>query len=194
MQIDSNPLVVPILHCLQRQQQALSEHDLITALKPQLDELVAPSTEPQLALFRTHFLVMNALYQLQRDLFDDGLVLSISPLQIQLQPAQGTGQTLPEDSGSAALAEYYLDWSNLRDTDAGDVERLLGEFWQRYLAHDQHHEALSVLGLSAGADWSQIQASYRRLSSRLHPDRGGDSQAFIRVREAYEILRRVLAP
>lgn len=197
MQIDNNPLIVPILRFLQARSDAVSEHELITQLKPELDNLQGLANDAQLALFQVHFLVMNALYRLQGELIEEGLNLEISPLQIRLHTSAQTapaGQALPTDATDGVLAAYYLDFANLRDTDAAAVDGLLNQFWQRYLAQDQHHAALSVLGLSVGVEWGQIQSSYRKLSASLHPDRGGDSGEFIRVREAYEILRQVYGP
>lgn len=197
MHIEDNPLVIPILHFLQEQQQAVSEHQLITHLRARLDSIEGLSDRDQLALFQVHFLVMNALYTLQSDLLAEGMLLEISPLSIVLRPLP---TDLPDDpsgmpaadSAAPELAAFYLDLSNLNETDAADVEQLLQQFWRQYIAHNDSAGALAALDLPAGADWPQIRARYRQLSARLHPDRGGDSRQFIRVREAYEVLRRVV--
>mgnify|MGYP002049081262 CR=1 FL=1 len=47
-------------------------------------------------------------------------------------------------------------------------------------------EALSILKLERGASQDEIKKAYRKLSLEHHPDKGGDSAAFIRVHEAYE--------
>lgn len=192
MQLDDNPLIIPILEFLRRQRQAVSEHTLITHLRPVLDQLPGLAAAEQLALFQTHFLVMNALYQLQRDLLEAGFYLRVSPLEIAIETDCQSGERGLREGSDRALADYYLDLANLRDTDEGDVEQLLSQFWQTFLARDRVGEALAVLELSSGALWPEVQRQYRRLSGRLHPDKGGDSEQFMRVREAYEILRRVL--
>lgn len=47
------------------------------------------------------------------------------------------------------------------------------------------------LGLSSSASASEVKAAYRRMAAQHHPDRGGDPQAFLRTKTAYEeILRR----
>lgn len=46
----------------------------------------------------------------------------------------------------------------------------------------------SVLGLSFGASKEEIKAAYRRLVKIHHPDRGGDSNTFMRIQSAYEAL------
>ena len=49
-------------------------------------------------------------------------------------------------------------------------------------------EACEVLGVTATATETEIKQAYRRLVLIAHPDRGGSSEAFIQVNEAYEIL------
>jgi DnaJ-class molecular chaperone len=45
-----------------------------------------------------------------------------------------------------------------------------------------------ILELSPTADLDEIKAAYRRLSTQVHPDRGGSGALFRLVREAYETL------
>jgi hypothetical protein len=45
-----------------------------------------------------------------------------------------------------------------------------------------------VLGLAPSADESQIQAMYRHLAKKYHPDAGGDAERFKEVQWAYEQL------
>jgi hypothetical protein len=45
---------------------------------------------------------------------------------------------------------------------------------------------LQALGLTRECDLDDIQAAYRKLSMTLHPDRGGDAEAFIRMQGNYE--------
>lgn len=47
-----------------------------------------------------------------------------------------------------------------------------------------------ALGLGFGATAEQIRAAYRCKARDAHPDRQGDPEAFRRLREAYEALRR----
>ena len=190
MLIAHNPLVIPILELLHSQPGAVTEHQLISELKPQLQQVPGFEGSSQLALFRTHFLVMNALYQLQRDLLPEGMYLSISPLEIVILPCGEDGGRELRDSGARALGDYYLDLANLHDADDQTVAGLLDSFWQKYLAADGQLDALATLELPADADWRQIQTRYRQLAAQLHPDRGGDAGRFMRAREAFEILRR----
>jgi hypothetical protein len=50
-------------------------------------------------------------------------------------------------------------------------------------------EAYEALGLEPGADREAIREAYRERVKETHPDLGGDPEAFIRVRAAYERLR-----
>lgn len=185
----NNPLIIPILDILRETEDVLSEHELITRLKQQLESLPVSSQTAQLALFQTHFLVMNALFQLQQRLWEDDVCLSISPLAIFLKPGiQGDGGELVEQGVDEQLRSYYLDMNNLRDTSADEVDALLSGFWQHYLAHDKQLDAFEVLGLGVDSNWPQVQGRYRSLAAQHHPDRNGCPEQFMRVREAYEIL------
>lgn len=53
-------------------------------------------------------------------------------------------------------------------------------------------EAYETLGLEPGADREAVREAYRERAKEAHPDLGGDPEAFIRVREAYERLRERL--
>lgn len=186
-----NPLTAGILKLLQDAPEGLSEFEIISGLKGQrlyIEDL----DDPSMTLFTGHFLVMNALYSLQRDLLSEQLYLSISALQNRLVPvggqAQGSG-LLQTATADAALSAYYLDWNNLDTMSAAGVEKLLDSFWARFVAGDQEVDALRALGLDVGADWSDIQLGYRRQAAAHHPDKGGDAQVFVRIREAYETLK-----
>ena len=49
-------------------------------------------------------------------------------------------------------------------------------------------EPYTILGLDSGATDRQIKKAYRTLSLKLHPDRGGDPKAFVRLTKAYQAL------
>ena len=50
-------------------------------------------------------------------------------------------------------------------------------------------DALRTLGLSKGATPEQIKKAYKRLAREHHPDKGGDSNEFIKIHDAYESLQ-----
>ena len=186
----NNPLKAPILSILKEVSGELSEHDLIRRLEAGEAPFPEEGEGGDLALFQKHFMVMNALYQLQDSLFEDGFYLAISPLSIRLESAGDGESTLPADGPDAKLREYYLDWSQLAETTASDVDHLLASFWEHYLAIDKRADALTALGLEGDEEWADVQQAYRRLAARHHPDRGGDQAKFIAIREAYEVLSR----
>ena len=50
-------------------------------------------------------------------------------------------------------------------------------------------DALRTLGLRKGATPEEIKKAYKRLAREHHPDKGGDSDAFIKIHDAYESLQ-----
>lgn len=185
-----NPLLTPIREIIKAQPSGISEYDLMVKLQKN-EAMIFDDIEPDLVLFRKHFLIMNALYQIQTLFFNEDRYLSISPLAIRLEPLQNSGLSgLPAHSTESKIRDYYLDWDNFRKTAGADVDKLLTGFWQRYIAIDKRVEALQTLGLPVDAVLPVVKQTYRRLASEFHPDKGGNTERFREIREAYEILLR----
>ena len=53
---------------------------------------------------------------------------------------------------------------------------------------DDPLDPYAVLGLQREADAADVKAAWRHAARQHHPDRGGDPQAFTRVRNAWELL------
>lgn len=214
----SNPLCLSISQLLEKSQEGLGLYDVLKQLEAggfDLQQMVqgenGTSLSSELLLFRKNFILMNALYEIQRDLQGSGYGLYITPLKILLyrrhkddtrdtsESANNGLSALAIDEAARsdlALSEYYLDWKHYADTDQAAVEQLLQGFWQRYrhyhnepVNHDKRSYALAVLGLKSSASWDDIQYAYRQKVACCHPDRGGRHQHFIEVREAYQYLK-----
>lgn len=184
-------LAEQVLQLLQAAPGGLAEYALIQQLKAghsgHLPNL--PLTD-KLVLFRTHFLLFNALYRLRDTLWQQQAhLLQISPLCIQLLPYQPGISALSEHD---ALRDYYLNLNNLRDTDERDVERLLASFWTRMQGGEEKQAALELFELDdeKPLDMTRIKHRYRQLVSQHHPDRGGSTERLQSINKAMEILER----
>lgn len=190
MMAEPSFLLMPILRVLKKCESSMSEHELITQLKPYLNTLVDQSLPASLALFQSHFLVMNALYQLQQEMVEENLYLHISALEICLSPMDSAAiDSAININTDDSLRDYYLDFNHFKTTSHEDVEQLINGFWKRYLTEDKKSEAYNVLGLAVNASKDEVQKAYRRLAGNHHPDKGGDSERFMAIREAYDVLR-----
>ena len=191
--IHHNPLKPAILQVLRSAQSKLAIHELLAELKrtsrlPQLHD------NEQLALFRLNWMMMNALYQLQLDFIDDDLLLVVSTLDIHLESAPKLLKSAQQQALSQqALRNYYLDWQNFSETTLEEVQAILDGVWQDYISTDQQALAYQTLGLEASADKRSIRITYRKLAHQNHPDKGGDPDKFMAIREAYEILKKAKA-
>jgi len=185
-----NPLIADILSLLQKHSEGISEYLIIQSLDKHTG-FREISDDYQLAIFQKHFMVMNALHQLQKNLMqDEQLFLDISPLKIQLITSDDPSNNKQLiESDNARLSEYYLDWSNFKNTDKQAVEKLLESFWKLYSNADNRLAALAVLELKEDACGETINQRYRELAAIHHPDKGGDQSTFIRIRQAYETLK-----
>lgn len=170
----------------------LGEYELIQQLKARHCTHIPnlPLTD-KLVLFRTHFLLFNALYRLREQLWaTQSGYLQISALNIQLLPYQPGNAELSEHD---PLRDYYLDMSQLRDTDEEDVVKLLRSFWSRMQGGEEQQAALELFELADSPETltpASIKQRYRQLVSLHHPDRGGSTERLQSINKAMEILER----
>lgn len=186
----SHDLMGQLLQLLQEAPEGISEFQLIQQLKARHSTHVPnlPLTD-KLVLFRTHFLVFNALYRLRDRLWEENTAhLEIGPLQIRLSPYMSGVQALGEQD---ALRTYYLDEKHLKETSERDVEKLLESFWTRMQGNEEKAAALALFELEDGpVDYALIKLRYRQLVSQHHPDRGGSTTRLQSINKAMEILER----
>ncbi|NVK43352.1 MAG: hypothetical protein HWE39_19085 [Oceanospirillaceae bacterium] len=126
-----NPLLPEVLRYLRAHaDESMTEYDLMQGLQRRhlFDDIDGNGL---LALFRKHFLIMNALYDLQEVLWEEEhRVLDISPLHIELHADRTAGGDAGPD-WYPELSEYYLDWRWFETTTEADVQDLMAGFWQR---------------------------------------------------------------
>jgi hypothetical protein len=183
----TNPLIIPILGYLRAQSSSCSLIDLVNLCEQNLLSLIGKGVDRQVVTFQKNFFIMNALYQIQRDIQTEGFLLTIFPLDICMVPNHATGKDSLTTRDNN-LARYYLDWSNLNSITVEDVQALFSSFWQKYRAGDKVDEALTTLGLTQDVDRFQIRQAYKKKVAISHPDKGGCAEDFIKIREAYEVL------
>ncbi len=194
-----NPLKRSILEILKESKQPLKEYDLHTTLGGEAFSEFIKNCSLDLSLFRKHFLVMNALYELHHELLSEGLYLQISALEIQLiannQPRKKNPvefeNSLSPDTGFQKLSQYYRNWDNFNKTNDNDVSNLLQQFWNKFLANEEKTQSLQCLELTPEAGWTEIQQKYKQLCQQHHPDKGGDGLYFIEIRQAYDNLKLI---
>ncbi|WP_339079102.1 DNA-J related domain-containing protein [Pseudomonas sp. TMP9] len=173
----------------------MTEYDLIQQLKKRHCSHIPnqPLTDA-LVLFRTHFLLFNALYRLRERLWaSQSGYLRITALDIQLLPFEG-GYAQSDSlqlNAHDPLRDYYLDMSQLRDTDEHEVARLLRSFWSCLEGGEQQQAALALFELTDSPQPltpGRIKQRYRQLVSLHHPDRGGSTERLQSINKAMEIL------
>ena len=196
-------------------QRGVSEYDLIDILKKAPYQFFddASLREP-LMLFKTHFIVFHALYQLKRRWIEQGEgVLDIHTLNIKLnqESAHSDKNSTHGDNykdkesqdkvgaitEADALAEYYLDWGNFEKADRKSVDALLNAFWQRMASGNAHTfeqediaDAHALLGLPQDehVSLSVLKRVYKKALQLVHPDKGGMQQEAQDVIHAYQLL------
>jgi DnaJ-domain-containing protein 1 len=178
-----------LLEILRASAAGLSEFELLKRLQAAApDAFPAALFKDNLAMYQAHFLLFHALYRLRDTLLarrEALLEIDVLAIRLHAYAKQAAGLEAHDP-----LRAYYLDWANLEQTGAADVERLLGSFWTRYIANQQRADALRVLGLSDPVGLAEITRHYRRLAMNHHPDRGGDVARFQAIQAAMAALRR----
>lgn len=185
----------------------ISEFSLITRLKQPPHSLFDDNAlRDPLLLFKTHFVLFHALYQLREKWqADNSGYLDIHALNIQLQepsPCCTSSQSSKPSSASDvgehdALAAYYLDWRNFEETQRGDVDALLNEFWNKMqqggvqaysqVEVDNAHTTLNMTK-SDDVSLSVLKKHYKKTLQRAHPDKGGSQEEAQAVINAYHLL------
>lgn len=185
-------LVKKLLEILKDNPQGITEYLLINRLKENCSLIPNDFAKNPLSLFRTHFVVFNGLYRLQRELAKKhNSYLEVGPLNIQIHPSKGKNKKKAlADNTDENLRRYYLDMNNLYDTTEEDVNNMLSNFWKKYNNYDKRIDALAVLGLDENATYGEVKRRYRRLAKENHPDRGGEKEGLQRINWAMDILDR----
>ncbi len=185
---------------LAEQPAGFSEHQLLTLLQSPPHEFFAPDAlRDPLVLFQTHFLLFHCLYLLQQAwALDNHATLEISALKIIKHPIENSAYSPINYKDEPLLqadplAQYYLDWSHFSTTSSQDVEALLTNFWQKVFV-PQHDEdiktALQLMELDAPIPTADLKVQYRRLAQQHHPDKGGDSDIFKQICQAFHRLKQ----
>ena len=172
--------------------QGYREIELMKALESDFPEIFsARNLKDNLSLFRVHFILFNALYNLRLQwLNQQHAVLEIGQIIIRASPWHegAENQLNPADP----MQEYYLNIHNLLETGEDEVRVLLESFWTKYLAWHQADDLLLELDLPANtSDWPEIKKQYQRLSMLHHPDRGGKLEKYQKLNQAYQQLKLI---
>lgn len=184
-----DPLHQQLYEILKVHDQGISEFELLRELQVSGYSDFGPDVfSENLLMYRAHFLLFHALYQLRDDLYDrHSALMVVHVLKIKLldwKPAVSTEMAIPDP-----MREYYLDIANLEDTTLEDVDVLLGKFWGAYFAKEKRVDALDILELKDPVSDGEIEIRYRKMAMILHPDRGGEKKSFQELQQAIVILR-----
>ena len=177
-----------LLEILHQHTNGITEYDLMHALQERGQIPVLENAfSSHLNMFRAHFVLFNALYQLRDQLWQDEIAqLDITSIMITLGPYQAGEKDLVQHD---PLRDYYLNLDNLELTSAQDVDDLLNAFWIKFNAQNERKQALEILELEESVDIDTIKTQYRRLAMQHHPDRGGEHGRMAALQEAYEVMR-----
>ncbi|WP_440054693.1 DNA-J related domain-containing protein [Pseudoalteromonas sp. T1lg65] len=164
--------------------------DLLAAdLLPKLD------ADENKNLFKRNFLIMNALYQLQNELYQVGQLLQVSALNIKLdtKPLHSLPIMKPDP-----LKEYYLNWDNY-ETSAEEVQYLLESFWLNFtrsahgaspsITKSEQRTLIAKWQLSEPFDRATLSKKWHKMALAHHPDRQGCETEFKKLQMEYNILR-----
>jgi hypothetical protein len=179
----------------------LNEYDLIRTLSKEPYSLLSTQAfTDNLALFKTHFILFNALYRLQRFYHVNKIAhIDIVVTHIKLAPWSSNGVSVDADN---KLYDYYSDWTHYESTSQQDVDDLIDSFWKKMgtkqsstlvYSKEDIKEAWFMLELDENTtDRKQLKRRYHQLMHNHHPDKGGDTSYTQSLSEAYSLLINIL--
>ena len=184
---------------LETSEKPISEYTIIRHLNEQGWSLSLDAGDSS-QLFKTHFLVYHALYQLQVEYWQEQQrLLDISALKIGFIDRNPSASNTRLPAGESvsfethqALRDYYLDLSQLEQATTASVDELLKQFWSRFVASDDQARALAIFDLPASTNSKAVKQRYRSLAMSHHPDRGGDSEHFQQINWAFGVLQKAI--
>ncbi|CCK75812.1 MAG: hypothetical protein KBT75_15755 [Oleispira antarctica] len=186
--------------------EGFTEHQLLKRLQqPPHAFFAADALHNPLLLFQSHFLLFHCLYLLRnRWQQNHHAKLEISAINIKKTVidapatmtnsiAEGYSEKDTSLRHADPLAQYYLDWSHFSSTSSDDVDELLTSFWKKVWVpqpQEDIQQALIIMELEALVPLPQLKQQYRRLAQRFHPDKGGESDHFKKICQAFHQLRQ----
>ncbi len=178
-----------IINILLSHDGSMSEYQLLKEIELHLPDFFSQLSAP-VSLYKKHFFLFNHLYRLKQQLTEESLHLCISPLEIKLVPAGEAGQKL---GAIEPLRDFYLQLDNIHLSEV-EISKMQRQFWEKYLAIDKKAEALKILQLTniSPVTHKVLKSRFNELARKHHPDRGGDEQMFIMIKQAYEDLKLVI--
>lgn len=194
-----NPLITAVAdrvnECQALGESGLRENELLIWMRA--TGYLDSRCETQAALYRVHFLMRNALYQLAEQ--DESFNWAFSPLGVEWTPSIVTasgGRSKLNEPSAGSLARYYLDMDNLALDDTA-VNDLLDGFWRKYQQYCDDicgdlQAALALLELDGIEDLATLKKQYRRQVMASHPDRGGSKEKMQALNSAFSLLKRSL--
>ena len=139
-------------------------------------------------LFRLEVILKH---QLNFSNFENPILVQIHPYVHQTYfPTNAQFQILAH---SDPLAQYYLDWSHFSKTGNEEVEELLNSFWRKVFTPQNETDIqqwLNIMELNSPIPTPQLKVQYRRLAQSHHPDKGGDSEHFKKICQAFHQLKQ----
>lgn len=187
--VNHSPALLQAIDQLLSQSPAgLSEYALIEALDKQYPSLFPkPNFTEKVLLFQHHFMLRHCLYRLQTEYAHLGdYCLDISLVMLVKRPVTDPKQGLNLHD---PLREYYLDLSNMNKESESSIEALLNAFWTQLTHFIAAPEAHKILGLTGNESHQEKQQQYRKLAQRHHPDKGGNTEDFDKIQQAWQSIR-----
>jgi hypothetical protein len=173
--------------------QALScdEYSLIQYLEAQNIFEGLEDVPATLGLFAKHFTVRRCFYRLQVRFSQLGWGIDFELMHLRFHAISpvAVNAGVVAHASDRLIAEFYEDTQTLAQATAGSVNKLLADFWVRFEAFQRADSAYEALGVAVNATWPEIQHAYRVLAAKHHPDKGGDTAAFVAIQSAYDRLK-----
>lgn len=190
-----------MIQLLIEQKQSFNEAQLLRQLCESNQAIFQSSLfSDDLALFQSHFILFNALHRLNNTGQDSATFsIEIDPSNIVAHFYQETSTDTEIKSFSkvdSIMRDYYLDWQNYDKTNKEDVEELLNNFWQKFSFMPTEPKDITAqlqrMGFAELPNKIELKKSFKALSLKYHPDKGGDQTQFQQLLVDYQTIKNAM--
>lgn len=83
-----------------------------------------------------------------------------------------------------------MDKTNLFETSASDLDKMLNRFWKGVIVQPKILSAFATLEINPTTDLKKVKLAYRKKMASAHPDKGGCTNEATELNHAVDVINK----